>query len=485
MPPRTTNVGEEGRRRRRLPRGTPAACAVAALLCLLPPLLGPSSIAVVVRAEASGGGGRHPSIPRSNNRYTSYDDRLAEGGATSSSSTSLAGRSGSTTEEGAGRDDDDDDGRGFDDQFPYRPPWNPSPKIDSRGFLESLYPRSPGEWESLADLRGRHGPRDRKRYRDALRTPMRCRQVPGDGNCLFHSVAVCSHRAEREEDLRMETRREIGALRRRSKELRRAAVDVLAGSASFDRGRDGGVGVAGGGGSRRRLFLQGDERLEARELLGAAAAQFGIDGDEYCRLMSEEGYWGGGPEIVALCNHLRRPIHVYELIPAEEADLVPPSPDASSEGLYGAPTSTKFALRRMACFGSPRFDRREPLHVLSADSRFPDVDPRRARRVGNHFLALFPATAVAKAVEEEGTTSGAFRFRRHALLRGGSRPTTTAAAATRSKGGAGRGRGERGGLEGSGAEPVDQAVDEGRSIESRGRWDGGQGSWTHHLGAVE
>eukprot|EP00968_Pinguiococcus_pyrenoidosus_P007673 scaffold520_cov224-Pinguiococcus_pyrenoidosus.AAC.8 len=30
-----------------------------------------------------------------------------------------------------------------------------------------------------------------------------------------------------------------------------------------------------------------------------------------------DGKWGGGPEIVALSNALRRPIHVYELLSAD------------------------------------------------------------------------------------------------------------------------------------------------------------------------
>lgn len=67
----------------------------------------------------------------------------------------------------------------------------------------------------------------------------------------------------------------------------------------------------------------------------------------------------------------------------------------------------------MACFGSPKYDRKEPLHILSADSRFPDVEPKRIRRVGNHFLALFPVT--------RSSNGGLSQFRKHALIRGGSR----------------------------------------------------------------
>ena len=43
-----------------------------------------------------------------------------------------------------------------------------------------------------------------------------------------------------------------------------------------------------------------------------------------------------------------------------------------------------------ACFGSPKFDRKEPLHILSADSRFPDLKPGEQLSSGNHFMAIFP-----------------------------------------------------------------------------------------------
>jgi hypothetical protein len=120
--------------------------------------------------------------------------------------------------------------------------------------------------------------------------------------------------------------------------------------------------------SRKLLFLQGHEYLRAKDLVEAAANQYGLSGERYCELMRQDSYWGGGPEIVALCNVLRRPIHVYELYSNQK----------------------HFQLRRMACFGSPKFDRREPLHILSADSRFPDIIPGKHLDSGNHFLAMFP-----------------------------------------------------------------------------------------------
>ena len=56
------------------------------------------------------------------------------------------------------------------------PPWNPSRRINDDGFVSGLFHRIPGEWEAEVRLRTAH----------ALHTPCRIRQVPGDGNCLFH-----------------------------------------------------------------------------------------------------------------------------------------------------------------------------------------------------------------------------------------------------------------------------------------------------------
>ncbi len=153
---------------------------------------------------------------------------------------------------------------------------------------------------------------------------------------------------------------------------------------------------------------------------------------EYCELMAKDAYWGGGPEIVALCNVLKRPIHVYELVDARRVGVEAEetlSVEETCEKVTGdnlscvhcgggttaiqhdmmhderntVPTHSRqtrhkpainrvFYLRRMAAFGSPKFDDKEPLNILSADSRFPDLDPRYALDNGNHFLAMFPVS---------------------------------------------------------------------------------------------
>lgn len=104
----------------------------------------------------------------------------------------------------------------------------------------------------------------------------------------------------------------------------------------------------------------------------------------------------------------------YELIPSTKSASEIAANSQLTDNQH--PTSTQFTLRRMACFGSPKFDRREPLHILSADSRFPDVEPRKIRKVGNHFLALFPVEDERKNMWSRNRE---IRLRRHALIRGG------------------------------------------------------------------
>ena len=255
------------------------------------------------------------------------------------------------------------------------PPWNPSPNIDENGFLLPTYNRMSGEWEKEVKLRKK----DRISIQNSLAS---IRQVPGDGNCLFHSISVAWAHATNGTHLEMRSPDTMEWLYRHSAKLRQLAVDCLEEQ-------------------RKLLFLQGHEYLKATDLVEAAAAQYGISGSEYCDLMRQESYWGGGPEIVALCNVLQRPIHVYELhVPEDEnnAELMHGKDKRKKRyrhrmGYRNSPinsSSSSFVLRRMACFGSPKFDRAPALHILSADSRFPDVKPGEQLESGNHFLAIFP-----------------------------------------------------------------------------------------------
>lgn len=232
-------------------------------------------------------------------------------------------------------------------------PWSLSGLINRDGFLKRLYQRVPGDWE--VELR----------RLPSLPADVFChvRQVPGDGNCLFHSISLCLEHAVNNTHWDMSASSSTGGcnlddLYSQSQLLRRKAVACLQQT-------------------HRRLFLQGRETLRVHELVQAAAQQYGLEPEEYVMHMQQDSVWGGGPEIVALCNILQRPIHVYELAVNARDD---------------------FVLRRMACFGTPRFDRRKALHILSADSRFPDIEAGDQLSQGNHFLAIFPQERVKKRV---------------------------------------------------------------------------------------
>jgi hypothetical protein len=234
--------------------------------------------------------------------------------------------------------------------------WNPSSQIDREGFLARPYVRIPSELEVGKDAIG-------GKHCKSLLTgvPVRIRQVPGDGNCLFHSLTICLSKVENGTHFCYDNN--MDQLREHSRILRERAVDYLASK------------------PKRLLYLQGREYMRARDLIETAASPYGCTPEEYCETMRQESFWGGGPEVVALCNLLKRPIHIYELYPYKK-------------------NREEFRLRRMACFGSPRFDRKEALHILSADSRFPDVVPGKQLAAGNHFLAVFPV-AVAEARTKE------------------------------------------------------------------------------------
>jgi hypothetical protein len=252
---------------------------------------------------------------------------------------------------------------------------NSAGRIDRQGFVTTVFGRRSG----------RDDPRSSRRQLE--RHPQcRIRQVPGDGSCLFHSLSLCLRHAVN--GTHWDLDQDIRELFTYSNVLRQMAVDCLAAE-------------DGKNNNNNKLFVQGNEWLTAQELADIAAQQYGMTGPEYCAAMRDETTWGGGPEIVALSNVLRRPIHVYELCVVGGKNN-----NNNKQGTASAATPPTFALRRMACFGSPRFDHACALHVLSADSRFPDIAPGKQSAVGNHFLAVFP-------------------LRRTKLVRGGETITTT------------------------------------------------------------
>jgi hypothetical protein len=340
------------------------------------------------------------------------------------------------------------------------PPWNPSPHIDPNGFLISKYRLIPGEWERDFYGRKQHhhqrrqSPRPPPRRRRPPSTtnkspislsrtpPATIRQVPGDGNCLFHSISTCYAYAVNGTHLDLRNPTNLRWLYQQSTRFRQLAVDCLEGRRYHDKDTTNNNNIHHNSARDQLLFLHGQDYLSCRDLVEAAASPYGISGKEYCHLMRQNSYWGGGPEIVALCNVLERPIHVYELhVPQiqstststtrttrtmkkskflaslfstkqqqeqqDDKDGAFSSCDATTQRSDDTTTSSFkdendtaddtdtdtrsfFVLRRMACFGSPKFDKETPLHILSVDSRFPDISPGKQLSSGNHFMAIFP-----------------------------------------------------------------------------------------------
>jgi hypothetical protein len=183
--------------------------------------------------------------------------------------------------------------------------------------------------------------------------------------------------------------------------------------------------------------------MATNQLLNDVSIQYGITPEEYCNLMEQDSYWGGGPEIVALCNVLERPIHVYELVPTTNKhhyhlqtnnNNIGGNDDNVSDGggVVVVPDhriNTDFYLRRMATFGSPKYDSKIPLHILSADSRFPDISPNIIKSNGNHFMAIFPVSTMIQYVnmsqinnnDKKGSSSSSSseQHKRRAVIRGG------------------------------------------------------------------
>ena len=161
------------------------------------------------------------------------------------------------------------------------------------------------------------------------------RQVPGDGGCLFHSLAVSiAFRRDKSHPDCFD-----GKLRELSHRLRELSINVLKQQ----------PGVC--------LVMEGEERIPSQELLEMVANNYNMSSTEYLTKMADAATWGGGPEIVALSNHFKRPIHVYEL------------------DTCGALWRKHFQLRICAKFGSPEFDAKCPLFLLCADGRFPHLCP--------------------------------------------------------------------------------------------------------------
>lgn len=89
------------------------------------------------------------------------------------------------------------------------------------------------------------------------------------------------------------------------------------------------------------------------------------------------------------------------------------------------------------------------------------MEPKRIRRVGNHFLALFPVTKKSTS-GVGGGRGGLNQFRNHALLRGGSRIIGPPIAANVEEM----------------TEGEEQVVLK-KQKRATGKWDGGRGRWAN------
>ncbi|RYH17672.1 hypothetical protein EON65_28260, partial [archaeon] len=114
------------------------------------------------------------------------------------------------------------------------------------------------------------------------------RQVPGDGGCLFHSIATWLTYSTCNQHLEFDWK-----LRKLSNQLRQIAVNMLQ--------------------TNQSLYIENGDIMDSPSLLSIVGEHYNMTPSEYCTQMLCSATWGGGPEIVALSNHFQCPIHVYNL----------------------------------------------------------------------------------------------------------------------------------------------------------------------------
>ncbi len=189
------------------------------------------------------------------------------------------------------------------------------------------------------------------------------RQVPGDGSCLFHAVATCIKFVASNDNKKLyNTLVFDNNMKKISLKLRQIAVDVLSNLENIT------------------LYMENNETINNKELLIQVADYYNSTTDDYCSQMLKKTTWGGGPEIVAISNYIKRPIYVYEL--------------CSNHKSHG-----NFKFKICAKFGCPVFDKKIPLYILCADGRFPNIKLGEEKSTGDHFLALFPVDKIQKCLD--------------------------------------------------------------------------------------
>eukprot|EP01040_Poterioochromonas_malhamensis_P009983 gene9982-10849_t len=175
------------------------------------------------------------------------------------------------------------------------------------------------------------------------------RQVPGDGACLFHSIAVWISFIRYGKHFRFDWR-----MRSLSNTLRQLAVEMLRTNQSF--------------------YVESNETITSTELLAYISDYHNTTAKEYLDKMMK----GLRSSLCAI----------------------------TSSGLF----PKEFCLQICAKFGSPIFDDKLPICILHADGRFPYLDPNKfnENQAKEHFLALFPCEG-----EDEEDSSRRYQHQQH------------------------------------------------------------------------
>jgi hypothetical protein len=217
--------------------------------------------------------------------------------------------------------------------------------------------------------------------------------IPGDGGCLFHSLATWISYIQSGIHNPFDS-----SLADLSNQLRSLAVEMLRKPQTF--------------------CIENNEFITNEELLELTAQYANTTVSGYLKKMLNPTEWGGGPEIVALCNHFQCPIHIYQLTLKDNAD--------KNQKLF---SSKEFCLETSARFGSPIFDDHLPICLLHADGRFPNITPEEFdSNKKEHFLALFPSEKSLQRFqdlsEKKSFRNNKFGFFRSFLFHSGSTKKT-------------------------------------------------------------
>lgn len=205
--------------------------------------------------------------------------------------------------------------------------------------------------------------------------PVKIRQVPGNGSCLFHSIAagiLFNESASNERSMTLPAdltaHPPMSKVVDYSSTLRAQAVEVL--SHGFDGNESTAVENL-----ETELSMQNGKTISTMTLVGTVATQYGMTPAEYLSTMRQENVWGGGPEIVALSNFIERPIVLLEPTDTYITEGVGEEQKSQPGTIY---------LKTAAQFGPSGG---KPIHILSTNQQFP---VEYHGMIQNHFLAVFP-----------------------------------------------------------------------------------------------